>query len=61
MFRKACDGGEALGCTSLGIAYQFGEGVKKDRAEALRYYGKACDLKNQMGCERLTLVKTGGR
>ena len=51
LFRKACDGGEALACWSLAWLYQYGKGVRQNKTEALKYYGKACDLKDQYGCD----------
>ena len=32
--KKPCDGGDAMGCSNLGTAYRFGEGVPKDLAKA---------------------------
>ena len=34
LYQKACDGGEALGCGSLGHLYTEGHGVKQDYQKA---------------------------
>lgn len=54
-------GGDAAGCNFLGMAYQDGKGVRLDDAEALKYYEKACDLKEKMGCDNYAKLKTGRR
>jgi len=59
LFKKACEGRYAIGCTDLGIAYQAGLGVRQNNAEALKYFGKACDLKDEEGCEKYAKLKTG--
>jgi len=51
LFQKACDGGEALGCGSLGILYEYGQGVRQNFTTAKQHYGKACDLGLQPGCD----------
>ena len=51
LWQKACDGGEALGCASLGALYAIGQGVRQDFSTAKQHYGKACDLGLQLGCD----------
>ena len=41
LLRKSCDGGDSLGCRFLGIAYQYGNQVKKDYAKAETFFIKA--------------------
>ncbi|WP_314991161.1 tetratricopeptide repeat protein [uncultured Campylobacter sp.] len=50
LYQKACDSGEAFGCTSLGFLYENGQGVKQNFSTAKQYYGKACDLGLRLGC-----------
>ena len=59
LFRKACDGQEAMGCFNLGRMYAEGNGVRQSVEDALTFYGKACDLKNTEGCEYYARLKTG--
>ena len=47
-FQKACDGRNAEGCFSLGFLYQNGQSF----STAKQYYGKACDLGLQSGCDK---------
>ena len=60
LYTKACDGGNADGCTNLGVMYVNGEGVKLDKKRALALYGKACDLKNEQGCKYYATLKGQG-
>lgn len=57
LFRKACAGGDALGCFNLGVLYEAGTNVRQSNSDALNYYGKACDLKSEGGCESYARVK----
>jgi len=50
---NACDAGKALGCDSLGLMYDIGEGVVQDWAKAVVLYQKACDAGNEWGCNNL--------
>ena len=56
LFRQACDGGNILGCANLGVMYELGTGVPKDRNRAARLYRKACDGGNSEACENLKRV-----
>ena len=49
--QKACDGGDAKGCYNLGVLYDNGQCVKQNFSTAKQYYGKACDLGLQLGCD----------
>jgi len=37
--------------------YENGDGVKQSDTDALNYYGKACDLKDEDGCENYARMK----
>ena len=43
LWQKACDSGEAKGCSRLGFLYQDGQGVNQDYQKAAQLYQKACD------------------
>ena len=49
-FLKACDGGEAGGCTSAGWLVDNGVGVPADKKRAVTLYLKACDGGEAKGC-----------
>ena len=48
LYQKACDGGMAYGCGNLGIVYA----KQRNYSAAKKYYGKACDLKLPLACDR---------
>lgn len=56
-FEQACKGGSALGCNNLGVMYDNGEGVRQNSKKALEQFGKACDMKEQQGCENYAKLK----
>ncbi len=58
---RACTGGNARACSNLGLMHNNGDGVPKDRAKALDYLQKACDLGLQTACQWMDdeLVKAG--
>jgi len=43
-FSHTCDSEDSWGCTMLGVAYHFGEGVQVDAKAARRAYHRACAL-----------------
>jgi hypothetical protein len=49
-YRKACEGGDARGCDSLGKLYEKGLGVAQDSSQARAYYQKACENGDSQGC-----------
>lgn len=49
-FQQACDGGEGEACHALGLMYAYGKVVRADRAKAVDYFGKACDLNWSESC-----------
>jgi TPR repeat protein len=40
--------------------YEYGETVRQDKSKALSFYGKACDLKIQLGCKNYANLKKSG-
>ena len=54
-YRKACDGGDMVGCEYLGMMYFSGQGVLRMRAAA-GLYRRACDGGNAEACGLLKPV-----
>ena len=50
-FKKACELGNGDGCAYLGMAYEDGISVKKEREKAISFYQKACKLGSKQSCE----------
>ena len=50
-----CDKGEARGCYNAAISYAEGKGVRADFNKAMEFFGKACDLGVQKGCEEILM------
>lgn len=46
-----CDLNDSVACYNLGVLYKKGQGVKQNLKRAKDYYGKACDLGLQQGCD----------
>lgn len=53
LFTKACDGGDALGCSNLASFTWDGEGVPRDPKKAAQYAEKACTGGDAFGCGTL--------
>ena len=60
LYTKACDGGEAVGCSNLGVMFEKGEGVKQDKFKAVALYTKACDGGRASGCSNLGVMYSNG-
>ena len=58
--KKACDGGNMLGCTNLGVMYTNGNGVEKDFSKAAQLFKKACDGGEVRGCTNLGVMYVNG-
>ena len=54
--KKACDGGNAIGCFNLGTMYDSGRGVKQDDFKAKELFGKACDGGDAGGCKNYSIL-----
>ncbi len=61
LYTKACDGGNAWGCGTLGILYNEGKGVKQDYSKAAKLYTKACDGGNAWICVNLGYMYLSGK
>ena len=56
LYKKACDGGNMLGCTNLGSMYANGDGVEEDFSKAAKLLKKACDGGDMNGCRSLDTI-----
>ena len=59
-FKKACDGGEMLGCNNLGVMYDNGNGVEKNEQKAVKLYEKVCYGGEMRGCRNLGVMYEEG-
>lgn len=57
----ACDNGEYLGCTNLGVLYESGQGVEQNYTEAFKYYKLACDNGECLSCYNLGVFYENGK
>jgi TPR repeat protein len=60
LYRKACDGGSAIGCRNLAIMYSAGSGVHQDYAQAATQYRKGCNGGDAGSCSNLGLLYANG-
>jgi uncharacterized protein len=60
LFRRACDGGNSLGCVEYGDMCKSGTGVPRDEAQALRLFEKACADGESAGCLLASNILTSG-
>ncbi|MEL6336291.1 MAG: tetratricopeptide repeat protein [Pseudomonadota bacterium] len=60
LFRVACDGGNARGCTILGFLHHQGLGMAVDLAAAARLYRQGCDGGSALGCSGLGVLHEKG-
>ncbi len=52
----ACHYGLAISCSSLGLSYASGKGVKQDYVKAKEFFGKACDGGIEDGCKNYAIL-----
>ncbi|MEO0682267.1 MAG: tetratricopeptide repeat protein, partial [Pseudomonadota bacterium] len=60
LFAADCAGGNAGGCTNLGVLHQQGRGMDQDFAEAARLYRQGCDGGDARGCSNLGVLHHQG-
>ena len=60
LWQKACDGGSAVGYFNLGVLYGNGQGIRQNFSTAKQYFGKACDLGLQPGCDNYKKLNEKG-
>ena len=59
-YTKACDNGDADGCSNLGRSYSLGEGVEKDLNRTFALYQLACEGGSLKGCSNLGYAYDNG-
>lgn len=59
LLEKACTDGNGEACSSAGVMYDEGQGIKEDNMKAIEFYSQACKLKNKDGCFNLELMAHG--
>jgi TPR repeat protein len=52
-FVNHCNSGNKISCAILGLMYFTGENVKKDIKKSIKYYKRACFLKEKNSCFKL--------
>lgn len=60
LFVRACEGGEAAGCSNRGWRELAGQGTSKDAARALASFERACNEQSTIGCFGVGVVLRGG-
>jgi uncharacterized protein len=60
LYRKACDGGSAIGCRNLALMYSAGNGVSQSYAQAATLYRKGCNGGDAGSCSNLGLLYANG-
>jgi TIR domain/Sel1 repeat len=60
LYHKACDRGNRLGCTDLGLMYYNGEGVAKDLNRAADLFQHSCDANGAAACTNLGVMYVRG-
>ncbi|MGX3098544.1 tetratricopeptide repeat protein [Helicobacter sp. 23-1046] len=61
LYNKACNLEDALACYFIGLHYYYGvSGVEENRSIAKQYYGEACDLGYQNGCDDYKALNEAG-
>ena len=61
LYQKACDSGEAFGCSILGVLYKNGQGVNQDYQKAAELFLKACNSGEAFGCFSLGILYETGK
>jgi hypothetical protein len=57
---QACELGDAVGCSSLGVSYRDGLGQKADADKAIELLDEACELGASLGCYNLAQAYVHG-
>jgi uncharacterized protein len=60
LFKRACDGGEATGCTYWGMSFDR-VATSKAQAQAAQLYKRGCDGGNATGCGNLAVMTENGQ
>lgn len=57
LYKKSCDMKNGVAFANLAFYYKDGVGVKQNQSIAKQYYGKACDLGEQLACDSYKLLQ----
>jgi hypothetical protein len=60
LYQEACSEWDFAACNILGLMYETGEGVERDRARAAEYYERACVGRWMVGCTNLGRLYQAG-
>ena len=58
--QEACNLNYGQGCNNLGTIYHDGQGVRQNFQTAKEYFGRACDLGVQKGCDNYRMLNEKG-
>lgn len=59
-YDRGCKLNNGGACFGVGFYYDEGKGAKQNKSTAKKYYGKACDLGEQMGCDNYKMLNEKG-
>ena len=59
--REACDGGDAVGCTNLGVMFSNGDGGPVNKEGARELYRQGCGGGDALGCTYYGWMLTNGK
>lgn len=59
-YKKACDSGNAVACSKLGLIYYAGRGIEQDDLKALGFFRKACAGDDTRSCVFLGFMYHNG-
>ena len=51
---------DSISCIDLGNLHSSGHGIRQDNKIAKEYFGKACDLGDQSGCDTYKILNEQG-
>jgi TPR repeat protein len=55
---QSCSQNDAPACIMAATQFMNGDGVQQNNDEALELFKKACELKNETGCQSLSKLQT---
>ena len=58
LYQSGCDAMWGGACFELAEMYYKGQGLRQSKIDALKYYGRACDLKSQAACDVYAKLNT---
>jgi TPR repeat protein len=52
-YEKACDMESDIGCYNVGLSYEYGKWVQKDKERSIFFYQKGCKMGSGDACREL--------